>query len=145
MSRTFLFAFAVLVACLVACGKSDTTPPKPFTGKLTIDRINKIDAGRAALCEDTWDLALAKLEARLGKPTAINGDYFSWAATDGTSCAYVRAVRGECPASWKKPGPRLWSVSYPVVRKPSDEERFQYDRCMREATGQPDEATQPGA
>jgi hypothetical protein len=106
MTRHLLLAIS-----LAACGKAsatDSKPPPPFTGTLTIERVMSKNASNTDVCRDPWDIELARLEARLGPPTKIDGDDFHWAAREGTRCAYFTVQRGECPSSWGKPGPHLY-------------------------------------
>ena len=71
------------------------------------------------LCDGTWEQDLAKMVARVGPPTKVDGDKFSWAVVDGESCAMLSIIRGECPPSWNKPGARLYSAVDPVLTTPT--------------------------
>ncbi len=95
----------LLLSLLLAACKHDS-PPAPFVGPLTVEQVMGAK-NVVAVCADTWDVALATLQARLGPPTKVDGGKFTWAARDTTRCALVRFDRGECPPEWNKPGMRV--------------------------------------
>lgn len=133
MHHTILM-LSVLSTFAVGCSKGDSSPPKPFTGKLTIERVMALTMQSVQNCEDPWDLALAKVEGKLGKPTKIDGEKFQWAAIEGERCAIVTIERGECPPSWNKPGPRLYSV-YEAVETTPTSEVGNHAACLKTASG----------
>jgi hypothetical protein len=125
--------YVLLAISLAACGKSaaDSKPPPPFAGTLTIDRVMSINANNTQVCRDAWDIELARLEAKLGKPTKIDGDEIHWATIEGDRCAYFMVQRGECPPSWNKPGPHLnMSTDSVTVTKNGNNPYGSWDYCV---------------
>ncbi len=103
-------ASALVVAFLLvvtAC-KKDDAPPPAFKAPLTVENVMAAK-NAVGLCEDTWDVAFAKLQSRLGPPTKVDATTgaHTWAARDTSRCALIRFDRGECPPEWKKPGLRV--------------------------------------
>ena len=134
LNSTFLFASLLLTS---ACGKSE---PEPFKGPLTLKQLVTEDFGEknasaVKLCDEPWDAALARLQSRLGPPTKVAGDKYTWAVHEAESCAITSFSRGECPPSWNKPGPRVGSGEGPNVFPKSDGSR--YDDCVAVAEKRP--------
>lgn len=90
MPRTVCLLALALLAPL-ACDKSneaDAKPkPAPFTGKLTPDLVMASRDVVKPLAP--WDEVLPAIEAKLGKPTKIDGKDHSWAVIEGDKCAYL--------------------------------------------------------
>jgi len=122
-------------ALLVACSKS-AAPPKPFTGKLTIDRLKSLTMQSVPVCAGSWDEDFAKVQARVGVPTKIEGNNYYWAVKEGDRCAIVSVERGECPPSWNKPGARLVSATDPMETTATST-TGNHDKCVRIASDAP--------
>jgi hypothetical protein len=93
-----------LVLGVAACGKK--APPEPFKGPLTVDVV--MSAKDVVHINDGWDDAYVHLQAKVGAPTKIEGDKYSWAAMAGDDCAYFEV---------KKAGANVGSLSYPQTYK----------------------------
>jgi hypothetical protein len=68
-----------------ASASAAAEPPPPYAGTLTIAMI--MGADHVANPFDPWDEALAKLDKKVGKPTATHEANFCWAAVEGDKCA----------------------------------------------------------
>jgi len=95
----------VIALALLACNKPDTssstqaaassvpatTPPAPFTGALTGDRV----MGSKGIVHpfDAWNGANAKLEGQMGKATLVKNDRYTWAVAQGDDCFYTQVEK----------------------------------------------------
>ena len=77
----------IAITLALGRGKKDDSPPAPFTGVLTPDRI--MAAKDPVKLGSSWSKALPILEAKLGKPQKVDGKKYKWAATEGDSCTYI--------------------------------------------------------
>ncbi len=68
-----------------SAAKRQPAKQQPFTGTLTGARLR--EHGKLVSVFDPWPEALEKLEASFGKPTAIVGNTYHWAAIDGDKCS----------------------------------------------------------
>ena len=95
---------ALFLFMLLACNKTDTqtttsasasapaaTPPAPFTGALTGDRV--MGAKDLAHPFDPWESAQAKLQAQMGHETYTKDDKVYWAVSQGDDCWYMMAQK----------------------------------------------------
>ncbi len=124
----------VLTLLAAACGKSNDKPGPPYTGPLTLERIRTQEPradnrGAVQVCDETWELSFARLQAVLGPPTAVEGAYQVWYAAEGDRCAIYKAEKGECPPSWNKPGDRLAMTAFGEHAKGDSP----YDDCVAKA------------
>ena len=113
-----LLAFGIAIAC-----NNKKSTPAGAMPATPIERLMAEDGGAAStalkLCVQTWDETLQEFTKRFGAPTKVEATEtrttYTWAIVDGDRCAYFTADRGECPASWGKPGPRYNSGGSPVM------------------------------
>ncbi len=108
LTSTFLFASLLLTS---ACGKSE---PEPFKGPLTLKQLVTEDFGEknasaVKLCDEPWDAALARLQSRLGPPTKVAGDKYTWAVHEAESCATTSFSRD--PMSFPRATARATTIA----------------------------------
>ncbi len=94
----------ILIVAALGCGKKDSgneaakttdkpaagsaameKPAEPFKGPLTVDLV--MSAKDIVKPLEPWDAGFAKLQAKLGPPTKVEGDKYQWAAEQGDDCA----------------------------------------------------------
>ncbi len=113
-----LLAFGIAISC---SNKKSTSggalPATPIERLMAEDE--SVFSTAQKLCVQTWDETLQEFTKRFGVPTKVEAretrTTYTWAVVEGDRCAYFTADRGECPASWGKPGPRYNSASSPVM------------------------------
>jgi hypothetical protein len=106
--RAMKVAWMVVIVAL-GCGKKDSAPdpaktpepakvvepakpPEPFKGPLTVAILMGAKGTVSSL--EPWQQGFAKLQAKLGAPTKVDGDKkYSWAVMDGDDCAYVYVTK----------------------------------------------------
>ena len=86
-------------------------PPAPFTGPLTTDLV--MGAKDVVNPLEPWDAGLAKLQAKLGKPTNTKDDKYQWAVMDGDTCAYLYVTK-EDGKKYNKDGSVVGAVTSPM-------------------------------
>lgn len=77
----------MLLIAAAACGSKKKSPPEPFKGPLTVDRI--VAAKDAVKPFQPWDEGLAVMKAKLGEPTKVDKNKYWWGAMQGDDCAYM--------------------------------------------------------
>src|ERR1700733_5194213 len=102
---------ALLIGIAIAgCGTSK--PAEPFKGPLTVDLV--MTAKGVANVFDPWDEGFAKLQAKLGGPTKIDGKKHYWAAMRGDDCAYMY-VEKEDGKEFHKQGLMVGTIQNPEI------------------------------
>lgn len=139
MTRNVLWLAVLLVGCGGGDGASSASasasaaPLTPFTGKLTKERI--LEAKDVVTLLETWETSLAKMEARLGKPTRVKGEEFGWAVSEGDTCTYVTIEKGPRSEYYKgEPGFIVNLAMTPMSVKKGDGPVMNYRECL-EITG----------
>jgi hypothetical protein len=90
---------------------AEPPPAPPFTGTLTIALV--MSSGSLVKPLQPWDDAFARLQAKLGKPTLIDGKNYTWAAMEGDDCAYF-SVEQEDGKQYKVDGIVVGGVQHPA-------------------------------
>jgi len=100
---------ALVLIAVAACG-GKKSPPEPFKGPLTVDRI--MAAKDAVQPFQPWDEGLAVMKSKLGEPTKIDRNKYWWAAMQGDDCAYME-VEQEDGKRYNKEGLMVGAVMDP--------------------------------
>lgn len=114
LARPSMFTLTglALAFATAACTKK-SPPPEPFKGPLTHELV--MASKDVASLSDSWDEALAKLQAKVGAPTKIDGKKYFWAAMKGDECAYFYILKEDGKAYGKEgfvPGGIMDPASY---------------------------------
>ncbi|MBU1534394.1 hypothetical protein KKF84_03685 [Myxococcota bacterium] len=120
----------------ISCSKKgEDGPPKPFTGKLTGERI----MGVKGLVKPflAWDKGYALILSRLGQPTLQKKNYYYWSLLEGDTC-YEFYMSQENEKKYfkdkKNPGLMVGTVSHPGKWK-KDGPVFNWKNCTEHAKG----------
>ncbi len=109
---------------------AEAPPGPPFTGTLTLALV--MSSGSLVRPLQPWSDAFARLQAKLGKPTHVDGKRYTWAAMEGDDCAYL-LVEQEDGKQYKVDGLVVGGVSKPAKSTKGGADNGR-DKCL-EAMG----------
>ncbi len=106
---------------------AEPPPGPPFTGTLTVALVMSSESLVKPL--QPWDDAFARLQAKLGKPTVVDGKHYTWAAMEGDDCAYF-SVEQEDGKQYKVDGIVVGGVQHPAKSTKGSGDHGRAD-CLR--------------
>ncbi len=129
-----------------AAAKSSTAKqsPAPFTGELTAQIISSTD--NLIRPFDIWTTSFAKLQAKLGAPTLVEGKMHYWAVMAGDKCTYFSVEKDNEANFFKdKPDPRDMVGSISDASTVDKSLSGSWSECIKAAGVKPEDLEDPNA